>query len=41
MTAFLVQAVSVGRSKVVRDEDVVEAMAVIPSAPVLKHQPEY
>lgn len=41
MTAFLVQAVSVGKSKAVRDEDVVEAMAVIPSAPAPKHQPEY
>lgn len=41
MTAFVVQAVSAGRSKVVRDEDVVEAKALVPSAPAQTHQPEY
>lgn len=41
MTAFLVQAVSAGRSKMVRGEDVVESKALVPSAPAQKHQPEY
>lgn len=41
MTVILVQAVSAGRSKVVRDEDVVEAKASVPSAPAQKHRPEY